>query len=269
MSFAMQFTALGNVTLHYKVEGPDDGAPLVFVNSLGTDLRIWDGIASHLTDKYRRRNLLRVRYDKRGHGLSDSPPGPYSLADERADLAGLLQYLGISNPIVVGVSVGGMIAVDYAAHHPVRALVVCDSALRFATAEFWNERSAAIRQEGMAAVAPRLAPRWFAPDFAEREPATYQGYVNMLARTPDDGYMATCDLLAREDVIEQAGAVQAPALVVGGAQDASSPPELVQALAEALPDAQFELIEGAGHLPCVEQPAALAQTMAAFLGKHL
>lgn len=260
----MQFTTVGNVTLHYKVEGPDDGAPLVFVNSLGADLRVWDGVATYFTDKYRL-----VRYDKRGHGLSDSPPGPYSLADERADLAGLLQSLGISRPIVVGVSVGGMIAVDYAAHHPVRALIVCDSALRFATAEFWNERSAAIRREGMAAVAPRLAPRWFAPDFAEREPAAYRGYVNMLARTPAQGYIATCDLLAQEDVIEQAGAVQAPALVVGGAQDVSSPPQMVQALAEALPNAQFELIENAGHLPCVEQPAALAQTMAAFLGKHL
>lgn len=260
----MQFTTVGNVTLHYKVEGPDDGAPLVFVNSLGADLRVWDGVATYFTDKYRL-----VRYDKRGHGLSDSPPGPYSLADERADLAGLLQSLGIFRPIVVGVSVGGMIAVDYAAHHPVRALIVCDSALRFATAEFWNERSAAIRREGMAAVAPRLAPRWFAPDFAEREPAAYRGYVNMLARTPAQGYIATCDLLAQEDVIEQAGAVQAPALVVGGAQDVSSPPQMVQALAEALPNAQFELIENAGHLPCVEQPAALAQTMAAFLGKHL
>lgn len=260
----MQFTTVGNVTLHYKVEGPDDGAPLVFVNSLGADLRVWDGVATYFTDKYRL-----VRYDKRGHGLSDSPPGLYSLADERADLAGLLQSLGIFRPIVVGVSVGGMIAVDYAAHHPVRALIVCDSALRFATAEFWNERSAAIRREGMAAVAPRLAPRWFAPDFAEREPAAYRGYVNMLARTPAQGYIATCDLLAQEDVIEQAGAVQAPALVVGGAQDVSSPPQMVQALAEALPNAQFELIENAGHLPCVEQPAALAQTMAAFLGKHL
>lgn len=268
----MHFATVGNVTLHHNVDGPDDAAPLVFVNSLGTDLRIWDGVASQFTQFTGKFRV--IRYDKRGHGLSDSPPGPYALADERADLAGLLAYLGADGsggpaPIVVGISVGGMIAVDYAAHYPVAALVVCDSALRFATAEFWNERSAAIRRQGMSAVAPRLAPRWFAPDFAQREPATFQGYVNMLARTPAEGYIATCDLLAQADVTEQARRVQAPALVVGGAQDASSAPEVVRELADALPNARFELIEGAGHLPCIEQPQALAQTMAAFLSKQL
>lgn len=264
MTVTLQFAAVGGVTLHYKVDGPDDGAPLVFINSLGTDLRIWDGVVGQFARKFRV-----IRYDKRGHGLSDSPPGPYTLADERADLAGLLAYLGVGGPggrppIVTGVSVGGMIAVDYAAHYPVAALVVCDSARRFATATFWNERSAVIRQQGMTAVAPRLAPRWFAPDFAKREPAAYRGYVNMLARMPADGYIATCDLLAQADVTEQAERVQAPALVVGGAQDMSSPPNLVRALAEALPDAQFNVIEGAGHLPCVEQPQALAQLMTGF-----
>lgn len=259
MTVTLQFAAVGGVTLHYKVDGPDNGASLVFINSLGTDLRIWDGVVGQFTGKFRV-----IRYDKRGHGLSDSLPGPYTLADERADLTGLLQYLGVSSPIVAGVSVGGMIAVDFAAHHPVAALVVCDSARRFATAAFWNDRSAAIRREGMAAVAPRLAPRWFAPDFAEREPAAYQGYVNMLARMPADGYIATCELLAQADVTERAGRVQAPALVVGGAQDMSSPPDVVRALAEVLPDAQFDVIEGAGHLPCVEQPQALAQLMTDF-----
>lgn len=260
----MQFAAVGDVTLHYEVEGPDDGIPLVFINSLGTDLRIWDEVANQFCNEFRV-----VRYDKRGHGLSDSPPGSYSLTDERADLARLLQHLELSRPIVVGISVGGMIAVDYAAHHAVRALVVCDSALRFATAEFWNERSTAIRHEGLATVAPRLVPRWFAPEFAERQPATYQGYINMLSRMPTEGYIATCDLLAQADVSRQARAVQTPALVVGGAQDLSSPPDILRELAEALPKAKFEVIEDAGHLSCVEQPVALAETMSTFLNNEL
>lgn len=255
----MNFTKIGGVTLHYKVEGQETGATLVFINSLGTDLRIWDGVAPYLADVFRI-----VRYDKRGHGLSDAPPGPYSIVDERTDLAGLLAYLGLETPIVIGISVGGMIALDFAAHHSVRALVVADSALRFGTADYWQARSADVGERGMEAVAPTLAPRWFAPGFAERRPAVYQGYVNMLARMPAGGYRATCDLLAQTDVSDLAGLVEAPALVLGGAQDLSSPPEVVHQLAKALRGAAVTLIEDAGHLPCIEQPAAVAREMMAF-----
>ena len=260
----MDFTTVGGVTLHYRVEGPANGTALVFINSLGTDLRIWEGVVAHFAGDFRV-----VRYDKRGHGLSDCPPGPYTLADERADLAGLLAHLGVAAPIVVGISVGGMIALDYAAHYAVRALVVCDSALRFGAADYWQARSAAVGERGMEALAPTLAPRWFAPSFAAREAAAYQGYVNMLARMPAAGYRATCDLLAKADVRNAARNITAPALVLSGAQDQSSPPEMVQALAAEMADAQFELIENAGHLPCVEQPAAVAQKMARFFAANV
>lgn len=256
----MQFVTVDNVTLHYRLQGAEGGLPLVFVNSLGTDLRIWDGVAARLEDRYRI-----VRYDRRGHGLSESPPGPYTLAGERAELAGLLAHLGVTEPLVAGISVGGMIALDYAAHFAVRGLVVCASALRFGNAEFWQARSAAVAEQGMAAMAPTLAPRWFAPAFAAREPAAYRGYLTMLARMPADGYRATCELLAHADVSDQAQAVAAPALVLAGAQDVSSPPELVQQVAAALPDARFAVIEEAGHLPCIEQPAQMARQIAQFL----
>lgn len=255
----MSFVTIGGVTLHYKAEGPERGAPLVFINSLGTDLRIWDGVVCHLVEHFHI-----VRYDKRGHGLSDSPPGPYTLADERADLAGLLAYLNLERPIVAGISVGGMIALNYAAHHAVRGLVVADSTLRFGTAEYWQARSAAIGTQGMEAMASSLASRWFAPDFAKRQPAIYRGYVNMLARMPEDGYRSTCDLLAQADVSDYVEAIKAPALVLGGTQDLSSPPEVVRELAAALPGASFALIEDAGHLPCIEQPAAMAGELMAF-----
>lgn len=255
----MSFTTIGGVTLHYKAEGPETGVPLVFVNSLGTDLRIWDGVVCHLVEHFHI-----VRYDKRGHGLSDSPPGPYTLVDERADLVGLLAYLDLEGPIVIGISVGGMIALDYAAHHAVRALVVADSALRFGTAEYWRARSTAIGAQGMEAMAPSLVARWFAPDFAQRQPAIYRGYVNMLARMPADGYQWTCDLLAQSDVSDYVEAIEAPALVLGGAQDLSSPPEVVRELAATLPGASLALIEDAGHLPCIEQPAAMASELMAF-----
>lgn len=256
----MNFITVGDVNLHYRLDGRSDGVPMVFVNSLGTDLRIWDGVVANLGHSFHF-----VRYDKRGHGLSDSPPGPYSLEDERADLAGLLAHLAVSNPIIVGISVGGLIALDFASHHAVRAMVVCDSALRFATADYWEARSAAVTERGMEAMASVLAPRWFAPDFETRQLAAFRGYVNMLARMPSSGYRATCDLLAQSDVTAAAATIDAPALVLGGAQDLSSPPEIVRRLADALRNSRFAIIENAGHLPCIEQPQAVAAQIGVFL----
>src|SRR5690606_10019247 len=93
----MNFATLDTVTLQYVVEGRESGPPLVFVNSLGTDLRIWDGVVPRFKDRFRI-----VRYDKRGHGLSDAPEGPYTIAGHAGDLHQLLQHLEIDNPIVVG-----------------------------------------------------------------------------------------------------------------------------------------------------------------------
>lgn len=258
--FMTSFATINNLTLHFRLEGSKTGAPLVFVNSLGTDLRIWDGVVARLGDSYRI-----IRYDKRGHGLSEQLPGPYTLQDERADLAGLLSYLDVRSPVVIGISVGGMIGLDYAAHHQVQGLVVCDSALRFATADFWQARIAAIAERGMAAMAPTLALRWFAPDYMHKQPHAYRGYVTMLARMPAEGYCATCELLAHADVGDAARVVQVPSLVLGGAQDQSTPPHVVRQVAEALPDSRFKVIEGAGHLPCIEQPAETARLIAMFL----
>jgi 3-oxoadipate enol-lactonase len=77
----MKFVSIGGVLTHYSVEGPEDGRPLVFVNSLGLDLRMWDDVASILRSNYRV-----VRYDMRGHGLTDCPPAPYSLDQFVSDL---------------------------------------------------------------------------------------------------------------------------------------------------------------------------------------
>ena len=109
-----RFAAVDSLVIHHRLEGQFanaliSGIPLVFVNSLGSDLRIWDGVIPYFAEDF-----PIVRYDKRGHGLSDCPPGPYTLRDHTTDLAGLLTQVGVSSAILVGVSVGGMIALDFA-----------------------------------------------------------------------------------------------------------------------------------------------------------
>lgn len=265
----MKFASVDGITLHYALEGePADetsGTPLVFVNSLGTDLRIWDAMLSSLTG-----TSPIIRYDKRGHGLSDAPGGPYTIDQHTGDLMALLGHLGVREAIVVGISVGGMIALDFAAKYPgaVRALVLCDTAAKIGTASGWNQRIRSVREQGLEQMAETILARWFAPSFSRERPAEYRGYRNMLARSSGDGYIATCEALRDADLRESVSAIQAKALILCGEEDPSTPPAVVRELADGLPDAQFDVIPGAAHLPCVEQPTATATRINRFLQEN-
>jgi 3-oxoadipate enol-lactonase len=258
----MEFTTVNNVTLHYACEGVSEGPPLVFVNSLGTDLRIWDRVVPHFNRNYRI-----IRYDKRGHGLSDCPPAPYSIRDHAADLAGLLDQLEVPQAILVGISVGGMIALDFTATWPerVQSLVLCDTAPKIGTAVLWNERITNLHQHGMIAMGDTILSRWFASSFAAREPAAYRGYANMFTRMTIEGYTGTCAAIRDANLTEAAQTITAPTLVLCGAEDLATPPALVQGLCELIRHAQFHKIPDAGHLPCVEQPDILAEHIAQFI----
>ena len=262
----MQFTTLEGVTLHFAREGQGQATPLVFINSLGSDYRIWDDAVELLASDY---PLL--RYDKRGHGLSDCPPGPYIIRDHSADLLALLDHSRIHQAVLIGVSVGGMIALDITARHPerVKGLVLCDTGAKIGTPEFWEARIAAIREHGLSEVATTVLQRWFAPSFAEAHPAAYQGYYNMLSRTPEEGYIATCQAIRDADLRPTLKDIHAKTLIMCGAEDASTPPELGRELAQALPNARFDLIQNAGHLPSIEQPTVLAAKIKAFLEEEI
>jgi 3-oxoadipate enol-lactonase len=261
----MEFARVNGLTLHYQTDGSAAGVPLVFVNSLGTDLRSWDRVVSQLDADY-----AILRYDKRGHGLSDMPPGPYALADHSEDLNALLRYLEIENCVLIGISVGGMIALDYVSKQPhnVRALVLCDTASQIGSPEGWSTRIAAIQSRGLPTVAAEIVPRWFASDFVQRQPEAYHGMLNMLARMPEAGYIATCEALRDGDLRGKVPAIHTKTLVLVGADDLATPPDQVRQLVDALPDAHFEVIDNAGHLPCIEQPEMMAAKISQFLQEN-
>ena len=258
----MEFVTVNGVTLNVALDGAPAAPALVFINSLGSDLRIWDEVVPHFVDRYRI-----VRFDKRGHGMSDSPKRPYRIHDFTQDLAGLLDHLQIEQAVLIGVSVGGMIALDFTAHFPqrVKALVLCDTAAKLGTADYWNERIANIEMKGMAEMTETILSRWFAPDFAQRQPDAYRGYTNLLSRTDVNGYLGTCAALGSADLREQVATIDQPALVLCGAEDAATPPELVSGLADSLVNGRFQTIPNAGHTPSVEQPEATAAFIDQFL----
>lgn len=258
----MNFTTVNKIALHYLRQGNPAGPPLVFINSLGTDLRIWDRVVPHFTADYDV-----IRHDKRGHGLSDCPPVPYTMRDYAVDLARLLDQLAVERVVLVGISIGGMIALDFAAAWPerVRALVLSDTGAVIGTAVLWNERITTLRQQGMASLADSILARWFAPAFAESNPAAYRGCANMLTRMPVAGYTGACEAIRDADLTAAARTITTPTLILCGREDLATPPELVRGLCDLIPSAAYQEIPNAAHLPCIEQPDAMAGHIANFL----
>lgn len=257
----MAFVNLQDTVHHYVLEGAEDKPVLVFSNSLGTDLRIWDAVAAQLTASFRI-----LRYDKRGHGLSDGPPPPYSVDALARDLLGILDHLEIQACALCGISVGGLIAQRLALAHPerVRALVLCDTSARIGSVASWEERIGLVKSGALEALVRPSMERWFTQHYRARCVPEVRGYSNMLRRTTVDGYIGTCYALRDADFTQEVSRIQVPALVLCGDQDIATPPHLGQELAGLLPRAQFALIEQAAHLPCIEQPAAVVTRMMQF-----
>ncbi|PSJ63194.1 3-oxoadipate enol-lactonase [Pseudaminobacter soli (ex Li et al. 2025)] len=261
----MQFIEIGGVTLHYQlIGGPAHKPVIVFVNSLGTDFRIWRDVIVHLAGDF-----PIVTYDKRGHGLSDVGEAPYAMEDHVGDLEALLDHLNVKNAIICGLSVGGMIAQGLYAQRPdlVRALILCDTAHKIGTVDGWNARIATVEKDGIAAISDGVMKVWFTPAFHANRKAELDGCRNMLTRQTVAGYAGTCAALRDADYTEVAANIAVPTLCIVGDQDGSTPPELVRTTAELIPGARFEVIENAGHIPCVEQPAALIELIRNFLAE--
>lgn len=261
----MDFVRINGVLLHYRLAGPAAAPVLALANSLGTDARIWDGVIEALSSRYRI-----LSYDKRGHGLSDTPPGDYALDDHVNDLLGLLDHLGIGRLALAGVSVGGLIAQGLALRAPQRlaALVLCDTAPKVGDAAGWNIRIDTVRHQGLGAIADLVMDRWFSPAFQQQRRDELAGWRNLFLRSDPAGYAATCATLRDADLTAQIGAITTPTLVVAGEADRSTPVDLVRACAKAIPGARFEILPGVGHIPSIEQPAALAALIEDFLKEN-
>ncbi len=251
---------LGAAQLHYRVDGDPDGAPVVFANSLGTDLRLWDPLLPHLPA-----GLKIIRYDKRGHGLSSVPDGPYAMGALVRDTEQLLDHLGVRDCVFVGLSIGGMIAQGLAVKRLdlVRGMVLSNTAAKIGTPAMWDERIAAARKGGIEALADATMERWFSRAFRATPELTL--WRNMLTRQPLEGFLGCSAAISGTDFYTPTSGLRLPTLGIAGSEDGSTPPDLVRETVELIPGSAFKLIRRAGHLPCVERPDEYAALLTAFL----
>ncbi|MCX7567060.1 3-oxoadipate enol-lactonase [Sulfitobacter sp. F26169L] len=256
----MQIFDTGEVRLHYRVDGPADGPVVVFANSLGTDLRLWDPVMPLLPE-----GLRIVRWDKRGHGLSSVPGGPYSMGGLISDCERLLDHLEVRDCVFVGLSIGGMIAQGLAVKRldMIRGIVLSNTAAKIGNAGLWDERIAAVKTGGIESLADGVMERWFSKEFRARP--ELELWRNMLVQQAVEGYAGCSAAISGTDFYTSTSGLRLPCLGIVGDEDGSTPPDLVRETTDLVPASDFHLIRRAGHLPCVEQPEEYARVLTAFL----
>jgi 3-oxoadipate enol-lactonase len=247
--------------LHYRLDGPSNGPVIVFSNSLGTNLSMWDPQAETMA------NRMRVlRYDTRGHGQSPVSPGPYTIDQLGQDVVNLLDALQIERAYFCGLSLGGLTGIwlGINAGQRFHGLVLCNTAARVGTVEAWNGRMAKVKEGGVQAIASAIIDRWFTPVFVGSAPDVVQSTLSMLLSTDAHGYIACCAALRDADLRPQLASIQTPALVISGAHDPVTPPSDGRAISGGIPGGQYVELN-ASHLSNIEAPQPFTDTVLRFV----
>ncbi|MBX3026631.1 alpha/beta fold hydrolase [bacterium] len=254
--------AAGGITLNYEIEG--SGTPLVLTHGLGDSLRFWDGVTPALASHH-----AVMRWDVRGFGASDKPPGPYSAALFAADLAALLDALGMERVHLGGISMGGVIAQRFALDHPerLRSLILCSTSSEIGAAgtAAWRRLADAIEQRGFGGGA-RDASRSFAPSFAAAHPDVVAAAGAQTASNAPFAYAAAARAMSDYHWTADLARVRVPVLILQGLADQLTPPGGSVKMQRALPAARLLMFPDAGHNLPLERGAELSAAVAGFTG---
>lgn len=246
------------VRLATRADGPAGASTLLCCNSLGTGLDLWDPQVARWAEHHRV-----LRFDQRGHGSSDVPPAPYRIEDLGRDALAVLDAYEVERADVCGLSLGGLVALWLASHHPdrVHRVILACTAARVGTEAAWRDRADAVRDGGTEAIADMVMERFFSAAFRAREPETVTWAREALVATADEGYIGSCLALATADLRDQLPAVRAATLVLAGSADEATPPDVMRGLHAELPDARWAELDGAGHLANLEAPDAFTRAV--------
>ena len=250
----MPFAESNGVTLCYEVHGV--GPNLVLIEGIGYHSWMWYRQLPALSDQFRV-----LVYDNRGVGKSDKPPGPYSHQQNADDLAGLLDHLGWQRAHVLGVSMGGFIAQEFALKYPERV-----DRLVLACTAFGGPNMVPLPMEAIRALTPdmtlppreryrRAMPVAFADrSWPEKHPAEFEQILDWREEhvQPPEAALAQMQAGFTFNTEQRLGQITAPTLVVAGDMDGVVPVRNAELLAERIPGAKLDLIPNAGHLVIIE-----------------
>lgn len=258
----MPTAEINGTTINYQVDGSDDAPALLMSNSLGTNFNMWDDQVEDFTKSFRM-----IRYDSRGHGDSGAPDMAYSMEMLANDALGLLDHLGIGKAYYCGLSKGGMIGQWMANHAPERfhrMVFANTSAFMPQGATTWEDRVNRVTNGGMTEIVDMVVDIWFTDKFRGANPDTVTKVRKMILATPPEGYCGCCWAIAGMDNRATNRSVEIPVLVIIGEHDIATPPDHGAAIADAIPNAQTVILDGA-HLSNIEDTTNFNKAVLTFL----
>lgn len=264
MAEPSRFIEVPGGTIHARIEGEPDRPWLTALHALATDLHLWDG---QMADWLARFRVLRL--DMRGHGRS--PPGnppPERIESLAADVAAVWDALDIDSSVLIGLSIGGMIALEAGLATPERisgiVAVDCRADAPEPFRAMWDQRRALLATQGMEAVADATLPTWFTPETLAHSPAKVAQIRGTITATSSEGYVSATRALQQLAIRPRLSQLAVPLLYVVGDRDGAHPQAMAE-MAAATPGARLETLGDAAHLSNVEQPAAFAAATLPFL----
>ena len=236
---------------------------LMLSNSIGASMTMWDEFVERMSDSVRI-----IRYDTRGHGLSDVPAGPYTIERLGQDAVAILDALDIRRTIFCGLSLGGLTGMWLGAARSERlaGLILANTAANFPPATMWQERAAAVRANGMESLVGATLDRWFTKSFQTRHPDRLAELGQMIGATPAEGYAGCCEVLAVADLKPRLAEITRPVRVICGQHDPSTPPARGEEIVASIASADMVVLDAA-HISAVEAPDAFSEAVNQFLSR--
>jgi 3-oxoadipate enol-lactonase len=247
--------------IYVEVEGSDSAPVLMLSNSLGTNLHMWDDQAREWA-----KHFHLVRYDRRGHGKSGAPQGPYSMERFGRDVLAIMDALEIEKASWCGLSMGGMVGQWLGANAPgrIEKLILSNTNYYYADKAPWADRIKLVQEKGLAQLVDPNMERWFTKDFRDRAPQTIGRMKDIFLATDPVGYIASCEAIRDMDFRSTNARITAPTLVIVGNQDPATPPSAGEAIAQQIKGAKLAALDAA-HISNMEQPKVYTEIVLKFL----
>lgn len=239
--------------------GAAEAPRVALVHSLALDRQFWDAVVAEAAGGF---EMLAL--DCRGHGASGGT-GPFTAELMADDLAAVLDDAGWDRCLIAGASMGGSVALAFAARHPARTaglLAIDTTAWYGPTAPTdWARRAGIARKGGMAALLEFQRARWLSDAFRAAHPEVQAAQEAVFLRTGIEPYAAACGMLGALDLREAIPGITAPSAVLVGEEDGATPPAMAEAIAAAIPGATLEMLKGARHLTPLERPGEIVAAL--------
>jgi 3-oxoadipate enol-lactonase len=252
------------IEMNYELSGKEGAPQVMLSHSLGSSLAMWEPQMEAL-----RLHFRVLRYDTRGHGGTESPGGFYSFDLLAEDAISLMDALNIEKVNWVGLSMGGMIGQAVALAHPDRltSLALCDTAAALPpdAQPVWIERIRTAREKGLAQLVDGTMERWFTRPFLSVNPPEVRRIRKIFLDTPVDGFIGCSEAIRGLQYLERLHEIDAPTLILVGADDQGTPVSASEAMRDRIRDARLYVIPSAAHLSNVEQAEVFNRELLAFL----